>query len=399
VITDKGRVPLGMAQTILGQVGSALDYAHRKHIVHRDIKPANIMIDEDGWAIVTDFGIAKVQEAQNLTATGTAIGTPHYMSPEQFHNKAVTDSRTNTRSASSRTRCSGQEALRRRHVRRNHHSTSVRGGSGPASSQSGSSRHVTDAIKKMMAKDPADRSPISTRHPLLRCSRVEEGRRRAADADDLTREERPAEEGADERADEPHSGHEEARSSGGDRDRTGRQGTKRKRPEAAEEKKSSAGKWIGIAATLLVVAGGGYFGWQQFQTRPIPGVAAPTTAPSVTPQGDTKQPACRRHHARGRDHTPCQRGACSRQRQDRHRRGVQGTYADLRLGRARRAASPKRQHHQLQEGDASESGTEDRRRVPPVQKAAEIAPPATPLPGAIKIGSPTPVRISTSTVP
>src|SRR5438034_978421 len=90
VINDKGRVPLGMAQTILGQVGSALDYAHRKHIVHRDIKPANIMIDEDGWAIVTDFGIAKVQEAQNLTATGTAIGTPHYMSPEQFHNKAVT---------------------------------------------------------------------------------------------------------------------------------------------------------------------------------------------------------------------------------------------------------------------------------------------------------------------
>lgn len=90
VINDKGRVPLGMAQTILSQVGSALDYAHRKHVVHRDIKPANIMIDEDGWAIVTDFGIAKVQEAQNLTATGTAIGTPHYMSPEQFHNKAVT---------------------------------------------------------------------------------------------------------------------------------------------------------------------------------------------------------------------------------------------------------------------------------------------------------------------
>ena len=89
VINDKGKVPIQMAHTILGQVGSALDYAHRKKVVHRDIKPANIMIDEDGWAIVTDFGIAKVQEAQNLTATGTAIGTPHYMSPEQFHNKAI----------------------------------------------------------------------------------------------------------------------------------------------------------------------------------------------------------------------------------------------------------------------------------------------------------------------
>jgi serine/threonine protein kinase len=90
VITDKGQVPMSMAHTILTQVGGALDYAHKKGVVHRDIKPANIMIDEDGWAIVTDFGIAKVQEAQNLTATGTAIGTPHYMSPEQFHNKAVT---------------------------------------------------------------------------------------------------------------------------------------------------------------------------------------------------------------------------------------------------------------------------------------------------------------------
>jgi serine/threonine protein kinase len=90
VINDKGGIPLDMAQVLLGQVGGALAYAHRKSVIHRDIKPANIMIDEDGWAIVTDFGIAKVQVEQNLTATGTAIGTPHYMSPEQFHNKAVT---------------------------------------------------------------------------------------------------------------------------------------------------------------------------------------------------------------------------------------------------------------------------------------------------------------------
>lgn len=92
VIADKGQVSIDMAQVILSQVAGALAYAHKKHVVHRDIKPANIMIDEDGWAIVTDFGIAKLQEAQaqNLTATGTAIGTPHYMSPEQFHNKTVT---------------------------------------------------------------------------------------------------------------------------------------------------------------------------------------------------------------------------------------------------------------------------------------------------------------------
>ena len=77
-------MPLDMARPILSQVANALQFAHKKGIVHRDIKPANIMVDEDGNAVVTDFGIAKVAEARGLTMTGATVGTPYYMSPEQY---------------------------------------------------------------------------------------------------------------------------------------------------------------------------------------------------------------------------------------------------------------------------------------------------------------------------
>src|SRR5216684_5434448 len=90
VIRDVGTLPIRMAQTILAQVGDALGYAHRHGVIHRDIKSSNIMLDEDGWAVVTDFGIAKVMQAAGLTMTGVTVGTPTYMSPEQCETREVT---------------------------------------------------------------------------------------------------------------------------------------------------------------------------------------------------------------------------------------------------------------------------------------------------------------------
>ncbi len=75
--------------SILGQTSVALDYAHSKGIVHRDIKPANIMLSQDGTAKIADFGIAKIAAAENLTMTGSIVGTPHYMSPEQVQGQPV----------------------------------------------------------------------------------------------------------------------------------------------------------------------------------------------------------------------------------------------------------------------------------------------------------------------
>ncbi len=83
-ILAQGELPQAEILYTLRQVASALDYAHRQGVVHRDLKPSNIMIDKEGNAFVTDFGIARASEnPEQLTDAGNVIGTPSYMAPEQ----------------------------------------------------------------------------------------------------------------------------------------------------------------------------------------------------------------------------------------------------------------------------------------------------------------------------
>jgi len=83
--------PLGLEQTvsIVAQIASALDYAHQQGIIHRDIKPSNILVDAQGQAFLTDFGIAKAAEGTRITRTGMLMGTPEYMSPEQAQGQTL----------------------------------------------------------------------------------------------------------------------------------------------------------------------------------------------------------------------------------------------------------------------------------------------------------------------
>ncbi len=78
----QGELTIREAEKIIREIAGALDYAHRRGVIHRDIKPANILLSSEGYALLADFGIAKLTEGtQNLTGTGV-IGTPAYMAPE-----------------------------------------------------------------------------------------------------------------------------------------------------------------------------------------------------------------------------------------------------------------------------------------------------------------------------
>jgi serine/threonine-protein kinase len=85
LIETRGVFDYRTAANIVLQVAGALDFAHRKQIIHRDIKPSNILLDREGNAKLCDFGLAKdLKQDSGLTSAGMVLGTPNFMSPEQW---------------------------------------------------------------------------------------------------------------------------------------------------------------------------------------------------------------------------------------------------------------------------------------------------------------------------
>ena len=102
-----GRLPVDESAAYAIEVGRGLAAAHAQRLIHRDVKPQNVLIDPEGRAKVTDFGIARSLESDGLTKTGRVLGTTDYVAPEQAMGQGRRRAlATSTRSGSFCTRCS-----------------------------------------------------------------------------------------------------------------------------------------------------------------------------------------------------------------------------------------------------------------------------------------------------
>ncbi len=90
LIQEQGPLPHDKVISLLRPLAEALDYAHHQGLIHRDVKPGNIIITAKGAVKLTDFGMARALQRMDMTETGTIVGTPKYMSPEQAKGKKAT---------------------------------------------------------------------------------------------------------------------------------------------------------------------------------------------------------------------------------------------------------------------------------------------------------------------
>jgi TolB-like protein/Tfp pilus assembly protein PilF/predicted Ser/Thr protein kinase len=156
----EGRLPLVEAVSIAVQVAEGLKAAHERGVVHRDIKPANIMIGREGQVRITDFGLAWLEGGVGLTRPQTVLGTPAYMSPEQFRGDR-TDGRTDVWSFG----CTLFEMATGRRPFAGETTQDIRGAvlndapTAPGSLRADIPSALTEIILRCLKKDPAGRFP------------------------------------------------------------------------------------------------------------------------------------------------------------------------------------------------------------------------------------------------
>ncbi len=161
ILRESGPLPPARATELILQVGKGLAYAHENGIIHRDIKPDNIMVTREGTAKLADLGLARQIDAEvtALTRTGTAMGTPYYMAPEQGNDAKRADARSDVYSlgatwyhmVTGHVPFDGATPLE---IWQKHLKEPVKA---PSSLQPAVPRNVSLTIERMMAKDPDQR--------------------------------------------------------------------------------------------------------------------------------------------------------------------------------------------------------------------------------------------------
>lgn len=161
-LLGRGPIPAGRAVRIIEQIARALHAAHREGLLHRDVKPSNILVDEDDFAYLIDFGIARAAGELGLTAAGDVIGTFYYMAPERFGGERV-DARSDIYALA----CVLYECLTAQHPfagdsleqqLNNHIATPP---PRPSNANPGLPAGFDIVIAKGMAKNPAERYPTA----------------------------------------------------------------------------------------------------------------------------------------------------------------------------------------------------------------------------------------------
>ncbi len=278
VLKERGAYSLEETLVILEQVADALDYAHERKVIHRDIKPANVMLDQRDRVIITDFGIAKALTEGALTASGSVIGTPYFMSPEQGMGKPVTGAADQYsvavmafRMLSGHLPFDGDSAIDILHKHCMMEAPRL------DESMPHLPQHVVAAVEKAMAKKADERFPnikafvsamkdpsVKFARPSARTVMIDSGEVEKANAAGLKA------------AAKKHAAASAAK-------------TVMSAPAAkgavaaAPEKKSRALLWVAIAA--IVIGGGGFGAWQMTKSSGEP-VAANTASGANTPATD-----------------------------------------------------------------------------------------------------------------
>ena len=303
IIEQQGALPVPVVVRILHAAASGLAHAHDHNVVHRDIKGANILIELDGRPLVSDFGIARAMTENSLTASGMVIGTPNFMSPEQCGGSKVgPQSDQYSLGILGFQMLTGQlpfEADSIMGIIQHHYMTpppdirQVRDDVPP---------ELMEVIARALAKKPDER--FATTHDMAEALEnipltPEQKRESLTTLKQLSAGEGvakvrtgtlpPISVTAAISGQRPSQGH-PGLISGAKTEVIGRKGPSRPKATIAQEKKSTTGLIVAVAAVLALVGGGGAY-WKLVLNKPVDaGIAQPASG-NGQPAGANAQPA------------------------------------------------------------------------------------------------------------